>query len=58
MYYMYIGYLNIPMSFKIIYLRGCFLLHLMWYSISHKEKALGVLFKPHAKGRKRTNVSA
>lgn len=30
----------------------------MWYSISHKEKALGVLFKPHAKGRKRTNVSA
>lgn len=23
MYYMYIGYLNIPMSFKIIYLCGC-----------------------------------
>lgn len=56
MYYMYTGYLNIPMSFKIIYLCGC-----VYYTscgiVFHIRKALGVRFEEHAKGRKRTSVS-
>lgn len=53
---MYIGYLNIPMSFKRIYLCGC-----VYYTscgiVFHIRKALGVRFEEYAKGRKRTSVS-